>query len=71
MINDRYNGLNFLQNENTKQNVRFEIETINDQEHHGENNNLHKQCQERVEIYAATCYESLIVRRIQQLRPWR
>ena len=54
-----------------KQNVRFEIETINDQEHHGENNNLRKQCQERVKIYAATCYESLIVRQIQQLSPWR
>ena len=54
-----------------KQNIRFEIETINDQEHHGENNSLRKQCQERVEIYAATRYESLIVHRIQQLSPWR
>ena len=38
MINDRYNGLNFLKIKNIKQNVRFEIETINDQEHHGEKN---------------------------------
>ena len=55
MINDRYNGLNFLNNKNGKHKVRLEIETINewechegwlpietinDREHHGENNNL-------------------------------
>ena len=55
MINDRYNGLNFLSNKNGKHKVRLEIETINqcechegwlpietinNREHHGENDNL-------------------------------
>ena len=50
MINDQYNGLNFLNIKNRKHNVRstngnamkgwLRIETINDREHHGENDNL-------------------------------
>ena len=35
MINDRYNGLNFLQKKNKKPNVRFETAPINEKEHHG------------------------------------
>ena len=37
---------------------RLAIETINEWECHGENDNLHE-------------YESLIIHRIQQLSPWR
>ena len=32
---------------------------------------LSKDKKERLEVYAATRYESLIVRQIQQLSPWR
>ena len=47
------------------------IETINNREHHGENDDLCEKGKERLEVNAATCYESLIIRQIQQLSPWR